>query len=91
MLNMVFLWILYGVMRNFWSCLKNVKPLVMFDGECTMSLEAMKEKPPSSRVELGYTELFCVAALTPVSLSTCDSFLGDSPEFHQGSQGSFHV
>ena len=53
---------------NFWSCLKDVKPLVMFDGECTMALETKLGNPASSRVDLGYTELFCVAAVTSGSL-----------------------
>ena len=46
----------------------DVKPLVMFDGECRIALEPMQVNPVSSRVELGYTELFCVAAVTPGSL-----------------------
>ena len=53
---------------NFWSCLKDVKPLVMFDGECRMALEPMQGNLASSRVDLGYTEQFCVSAVTPVSL-----------------------
>ena len=53
---------------NFWSCLKDFKPLVMFDGECMMALEPMQGNPASSRVELGYTEFFCVAVVTPASL-----------------------
>ena len=53
---------------NFWSFLNDVKPLVMFDGECTIALEAMQENLASSRVELEYTEFFCVAAVTPGSL-----------------------
>ena len=55
-------------LRNFWSCLKDVKPLVMFDGERTMALEPMQENLALSRLELGYTELFCIAAVTTVSL-----------------------
>ena len=31
----------------------------------------------SSRVDLGYTELFCIPELTAVFLSSCDSFLGE--------------
>ena len=49
-------------------CLKDVKPLLMFDGECRMALEPMQGKPASSQVDLGYTEFFCVAAVTPGSL-----------------------
>ena len=45
-------------MGNFWCCLKDVKPLVMFDGECMMALEPMQGNPASSQVELGQTEHF---------------------------------
>ena len=50
-----------GFLGNFWNCLKDLKPLVMFAGECTMALEPMQENAASSRVELGYTQLFCIA------------------------------
>ena len=53
---------------NFWSCLKDVKPLVMFDGECRMALDPIQGNPASYLVDLGYTELFCVAAVNPGSL-----------------------
>ena len=53
---------------NLWSCLKEVKPLVVFDGECGMPLEAMQGNWPSFRVDLGYTELFRVAAVNSGSL-----------------------
>ena len=38
----------------------------------------MKGKWGSSRVDLGYTELFCIPDVTAVFLSSCDSGLGDS-------------
>ena len=57
MLNLGFLWTYDGFLGKFWSCLKDVKPLVMFAGECTMALEPMQENPALSRVELGYTEI----------------------------------
>ena len=41
-----------------------VKPLVMFDGEGRTSLEPMQGNRLSLRVDLGYTELFCIAAVT---------------------------
>ena len=53
---------------NFWSCLKDVKPLVMFDRECRMALEPMQGNLALSQVDLGYTQLFFVAAVTPASL-----------------------
>ena len=46
-------------------------------------MEPMKGKWASSRVDLGYTELFCIPLVTAVLLSTCDSGLGDSLVFHQ--------
>ena len=78
-------------MGNLWNCLKEVKPLVMFDGECRMALEPKQENLASSRIDLGYTEHFPVAELTSGCLKSCDSVLGDALDFHQGSQGSFHV
>ena len=40
-----------------------VKPLVMFDGKRWMALEAMQGNQASSRIDLGYTELFPVAVV----------------------------
>ena len=54
-------------MGNLWNCLKEVKPLVLFDGECRMALEPRQGNRSSSRVDVGYTELFLVAAVTSVS------------------------
>ena len=39
-------------------------------------MEPMKGKWASSRVDLGYTELFCITEVTAVFLSSCDSILG---------------
>ena len=47
-----------------WSFLKEVKPLVVFDGERVMPLEPMQGNRPSPRVDLGYWELFPVSAVT---------------------------
>ena len=55
-------------MGNLWSCLKEVKPLVVFDGECRMALDPRQGSQVSSRVDSGYTELFRVAVVTSVSL-----------------------
>ena len=38
----------------------------------------MKVKRASSRVDLGYTELFCIPEVTAVFLLYCESGLGDS-------------
>ena len=46
-------------------------------------MEPMKGKWVSSRVDLGYTELFCIPEMTSVFISSCDSVLGDSLVFHQ--------
>ena len=45
-------------------------------------MEPMKGKWASSRVDLGNTELFFISEMTAVLLSSRDSFLGDSLEFH---------
>ena len=54
--------------QNLWSFLKEFKPHVVFDGECGMPLEPMHGNQASSRVDLGYSELFRVAAVTSWSL-----------------------
>ena len=46
-------------------------------------MEKMKGKWTSSRVDLEYTELFCIPEVTAVFLSSCDSRLGDSLVFRQ--------
>ena len=40
--------------------LKEVKPLVLYDMEHGRAIEPMKGKWASSRVDLGYTKLFCI-------------------------------
>ena len=55
----------------------------MYDVEHGIAMEPMKGKWASFRVDLGYTELFCIPAVTAVFLSSCDSGLGDSLVFHQ--------
>ena len=49
---------------NLWCHLKEVKTLVMYDGERRKSLEPMQGNRASSRVDLGYKELFNVAEVT---------------------------
>ena len=41
-------------------------------------MDSMKRKWASSRVDLGYTKLFCIPEMTAVFLSSCDSDLVDS-------------
>ena len=47
-----------------------------------VAMEPMKGKWASSRVDLGYIELFCIPEVTAVFFLSCDSFLGDSLVFH---------
>ena len=55
-----------GVSGNLWSCLKQIKPLVMYDVEHGMALEPMKGNRASSGVDFGYTELFRIPVVTSV-------------------------
>ena len=68
---------------NLCSFQKEVKPLVLYDVEHSVAMEPMKGKWASSRVDLGYIELFCISEVTAVFLSSCDSGLGGSLLFHQ--------
>ena len=67
-----------AVSGNLWSCLKEVKPIVVYDVEHRMALEPMYGKWASSSVDLGYTELFCIPAVTSLSFYTCNSVLGNA-------------
>ena len=71
--------------------LKEVKPLVLCDVEHMLTMEPMKGKWASSRVDLGDTDLFCIPQVTSVFYSSCDSSLGDSLLFHQVHRGSLLV
>ena len=53
---------------NLWSSLKEVKPLVLIDGERGMALELLQGNRASSQVDLGYTVLFHVAVVTSGAL-----------------------
>ena len=46
---------------------EEVKPLVMYDVECGRALQSMKGNRASSRVILGYTELFPFPVVIAVS------------------------
>ena len=80
-----------GVSGNLWSCLKEVKPLLMYDGEQGIALGSRQGNHASSRVDLRYTELFHFPAMTLVSFYTCEGVSGDSLEFHQENKGSLPV
>ena len=56
-----------GVSGNLWSCVKEVKPLDMYEGEWGVALEPMQGNRVLSRVDLGYTELFHIPAVTSAS------------------------
>ena len=71
--------------------LKDISPLILYDVERRMPMKPTQGKWASSRVDLGYTELFCIPEVTSVFFSSCDSVLGDSLEFSQAKRGSLHV
>ena len=77
-----------GVSGNLCSFLKEVKPLVLYAVEHGIAMEPMKGKWASTWVDLGYTELFYIPALTSVFISSSDSVLGNSLVFHQENRGS---
>ena len=54
-------------------------------------METMKGKWASSRLDLGYTELFYIPELTSEFISSCDSVLGDSLVFYQENRGYLRV
>ena len=54
-------------------------------------MQPMKGKWASSRVDLGYTEIFCIPEVTSVFFSSCDSVLVDFLLFSQANGGSFCV
>ena len=65
-----------GVSENLCSFLKEVKPLVLYSVEHWIAMEPMKGKWASSRVDLGYTELFCIPEVHQCSSRFVTVFLG---------------
>ena len=65
-----------GVSENLCSFLKEVKPLVLYSVEHWIAMEPMKRKWASSRVDLGYTELFCIPEVHQWSSRFVTVFLG---------------
>ena len=65
-----------GVSENLCSFLKEVKPLVLYSVEHAIAMEPMKGKWASSRVDLGYTELFCIPEVHQCSSRYVTVFLG---------------
>ena len=56
-----------GVSGNLWSCPKEAKPIVLYDGEWGIALKPIQGNWLSFQVDLGYTELFDLIAVTSVS------------------------
>ena len=56
-----------GVSGNLWSCPKEAKPIVLYDGEWGIALKPIQGYWLSFQFDLGYTELFDVFAVTSVS------------------------
>ena len=54
-------------------------------------MDSMKGKCASSRVDLGYTNQFCVPEVTSVFFLSCGNVVGDSLEFNQANRGSLCV
>ena len=65
-----------GVSENLCSFLKGVKPLVLYSVKHGIAMEPMKGKWASSRVDLGYTELFCIPEVHQCSSRFVTVFLG---------------
>ena len=61
---------------NLWCSLKQVKPLIIFDGEPRMSLEPMQGNRASSPVDLWHTECFGIAVVTSGPYRLVTVFLG---------------
>ena len=64
------------VSGNLCSFLKEVKRLVLYDVEHGIVMEPVKGKWASSRVDLGYTELFCIPEVHQCSSRFVTVFLG---------------
>ena len=65
-----------GVSENLCSFLKGVKPLVLYSVKHGIAMEPMKGKRASSRVDSGYTELFCIPEVHQCSSRFVTVFLG---------------
>ena len=64
------------VSENLCRFLKEVKPLVLYSVEHGIAMEPMKGKWASSRVDSGYTELFCIPEVTLCSSRLVTVLLG---------------
>ena len=67
-----------------------VKPLILYDVDHRVVMEAVQGRSASSQFDFGYTEQFCLPGVTSV-FSSCDSVVGDSVEFNQANRASLRV
>ena len=58
---------LRGCLRKSLEVLKEAKPIVLYDGERGIALKPVMGNWSSFQVDLGYTELFHIPAVTSVS------------------------
>ena len=65
-----------GVSENLCSFLKEVMPLVLYSVKHGIAMEPMMGKWASSRVHLGYNELFCIPEVQQCSSRFVTVFLG---------------
>ena len=56
-----------AISRNLWSYPKEAKPIVLYDGERGITLKPMHRNWSSFQVNLGYSKLFHIPAVTSVS------------------------
>ena len=56
-----------AVSGNLCSCTKEAKPIVLYDGERGIAMKPMHGNWSSFQVDLGYTELFHIPAVTSLS------------------------
>ena len=80
-----------GVSGNICSFLQEVKPLVLYAVEHGIAMEPIKGKWASSRVDLGYTELFFIPEVTSVFILSFDNVFGEFLVFHQENRSSLRV
>ena len=63
--------------ENLCSFLEEIKTLVLYSVDPWIAMEPMNGKWASSRVDLEYTELFCIPEVTSMLISSCDSVVGN--------------
>ena len=56
-----------GVSGNLWSCPEEAKPIVLYDVERGIALKPMQGNWSSFQVDLCYTKLFHIPAVTSVT------------------------